>query len=262
MRRLLRVALLAPPLTTLFTAGGLASNAALPGRPTCVDAAWTHHAALVVEHSDGRVIRVCVGFDSETISGDQLLASSGVEAATAGTAAFGKEVCQVDGEPATYPNTCWTTTSPYWVLFVSRAGGAWTASNLGVSSQVFANGDAEGFRYDPQNGPEPPPPSPKGTCVLTAAPSATAQRSAGATATASQTRSTAAGVVTPAPAATTALPSSTPGVAPASVPSPASAALTQPTQRSGLSLGALLAAGGGGGLFGLLLLSGWRGRRR
>jgi hypothetical protein len=260
MRRLLRVALLAPLLTTLFTAGGLASNAALPGRPTCVDAAWTHHAALVVEHSDGRVIRVCVGFDSETISGDQLLAVSGIEAATAGTAAFGKEVCQVDGEPATYPNTCWTTTSPYWVVFVSRAGGTWTASNLGVSSQVFADGDAEGFRYDPQSGPEPPPPSPLGTCVLTAAPSATAQRSASATV--SPTLSTAGGVATAAPAAATAPPSSTPGVASAAAPSPIATGLTQPTQRSGLSLGALLAAGGGGGLFGLLLLSGWRGRRR
>ena len=260
MRRLLRVALLAPLLTTLFTAGGIASNAAVPGRPTCVDAAWTHHAALVVEHSDGRVIRVCIGFDSGTISGDQLLASSGVEAATAGTAAFGKEVCQLDGEPATYPNTCWTTTSPYWVVFVSRAGGAWTASNLGVSSQVFANGDAEGFRYDPQSGPEPPPPSPQGTCVLTAAPSAPAQRSASATA--SQTPSTAGGVATAAPVATTAPPSSTPGVASAAAPSPAATGPAQATQRSGLSLGALLAAGGGGGLFGLLLLSGWRGRRR
>jgi hypothetical protein len=262
MRRLLRVAVLAPLLTTLFTAGGLASNAAVPGRPTCVDAAWTHHAALVVEHSDGRVIRVCIGFDSETISGEQLLASSGVEAATAGTAAFGREVCQVDGEPATYPNTCWTTTSPYWVVFVSRAGGTWTASNLGVSSQVFANGDAEGFRYDPQSGPDPPPPSPQGTCALTAAPTAPAQRSASATATASQTRSTAGGVASPAPVATTAPPSSTPGVASASAPSPMATGLTKPTPRSGLSLGALLAAGGGGGLFGLLLLSGWRARRR
>jgi hypothetical protein len=260
MRRLLRVALLAPLLTTLFTAGGLASNAAVPGRPTCVDAAWTHHAALVVEHSDGRVIRVCIGFDGETISGDQLLASSGVEAATAGTAAFGKEVCQVDGEPATYPNTCWTTTSPYWVVFVSRGGGAWTASNLGVSSQVFANGDAEGLRYDPQSGPEPPPPSPQGTCVLTAAPSATAQRPPSASA--SPTLSTAGGVATAAPLATTAPPSSTPGVASASAPSPIATGLPQATQRPGLSLGALLAAGGGGGLFGLLLLSGWRARRR
>jgi hypothetical protein len=260
MRRVLRVALLAPLLTTLLTAGGMASNAPVPGRSTCVDAAWTHHAALVVEHSDGRVIRVCIGFDGETISGDQLLASSGVEAATAGTAAFGKEVCQVDGEPATYPNTCWTTTSPYWVLFVSRAGGAWTASNLGVSSQVLANGDAEGFRYDAQSGPEPPPPSPQGTCVLTAAPSAAAQRSASATA--SQTRSTAGGVATAPPLATTAPPSSTPGVASAASPSPAATASAPATQRSGLSLGALLAAGAGGGLFGLLLLSGWRGRRR
>ena len=260
MRRLLRVSLLAPLLTTLFTAAGLAANTALPGHPTCADAAWTHHAALVVEHGDGREVRVCVGFDGSSIGGDQLLAASGIEAATAGTAAFGTEVCQVDGEPATYPNTCWTTTSPYWVVFVSRGGGPWSASNLGVSSQVFADGDAEGFRYDPQNGPQPPPPSPQGTCVLTQATGSPAPRPSPATAP--HRPSTVGAVAASAPVAATPAPSSTPGAASASVSSPPAAGIRRLTPTPGLSFGTLLAAGGGGALFGLLVLNGWRRRRR
>jgi hypothetical protein len=229
-----------------------------PGRPVCADAAWTHHASLVVEHGDGRVVRVCVGFDGSTLTGDQLLAASRVEFATAGSASMGKAVCQIDAEPASYPPTCWTTTSPYWVVFVSRHDGPWSFSNLGVSSQTFADGDAEGFRYDPQAGPAAAPPSPSGTCVLPASPTPAPVRP-GVTATPRRATSSTNATPPPSagtPAAATASPS--PGVVSARTSGPSS----RPVSAAGFSVAPVVAAAAGGGLIGLLILRALRLRRR
>lgn len=65
-------------------------------------------------------------------------------------------VCQVDSQPALFPPTCWTSSSPFWEVFVARKGGAWTWSSLGMSAQVFHDGDTEGFRYEAQSDQLPP----------------------------------------------------------------------------------------------------------
>ena len=140
----------------------------LPGAATCAAAGYTSRLALVVEHADGRAVRLCIGFDSASITGEQVLRASGLEYATASFPPLGDAVCQIDSEPATYPPSCWTTTSPYWTMFVSRAGGPWSVAGHGVSSQTFGDGDAEGFRYDPQSGPVTPPISPGGICAVPA----------------------------------------------------------------------------------------------
>jgi hypothetical protein len=57
---------------------------------------------------------------------------------------------------------------------VSRAGGAWQLSNVGISSLTLADGDAEGFRYVPSSGIPAVPPSPAGVCAAAAPPVATA----------------------------------------------------------------------------------------
>lgn len=119
-----------------------------------------YHAALVVEHGGGGTIRRCVGFSSATITGDQLLQLSGIEDTTATLGGFGQAVCQIDNEPEHFSACLPPSPDPYWAMFVSRGGGSWAASNLGISSQTFANGDAEGFRYDPQTGTAAPPPVP------------------------------------------------------------------------------------------------------
>ncbi len=146
-----------------------------PPMAGCALASTVHHAAFLAEHADGSVVARCVTFSSDAITGEQLLSlagSQGVEYATAGYGATGRAVCQVDNEPASYPSTCWTASSPYWAMFVSRAGGGWTYSSLGISAQTFHDGDAEGFRYESQSagtvpvsaaGVCPPPPSPTPT---------------------------------------------------------------------------------------------------
>jgi hypothetical protein len=130
----------------------------------CAAAAYGGRVALVVEHGDGQVTGLCVGFDGASISGQQILQASGLEYATAGYGALGDAVCQIADEPAAY-SSCLPSSGSYWVLFVSRQGSAWQVASGGVSTETFASGDAEGFRYDPQDGPDPPPASPVGICA-------------------------------------------------------------------------------------------------
>jgi hypothetical protein len=158
------------PALAAFTVVGSATKVG-PSIAGCAQAASVHHAALVVEHSDGAVITVCVSFTADSITGDQLLASSGVQYSTQYFGGAGKAVCQIDGEPAQYPSTCWTASSAYWAMFVSRAGGSWVTSSLGISSQTFRDGDAEGFRYEGQSDSSVPP-SPHGVCPAPSTPTA------------------------------------------------------------------------------------------
>lgn len=145
---------------------GLAGSAVrmLPAPSLCTAATYPHHVALVVELGDGEQVGRCVGFNASSISGEEVLQASGLEYATQGYGSLGQAVCQVDEEPAAY-STCLPSSGSYWALFTSRAGGAWQAGDVGISSLDFANGDAEGLRYDPETGPDPAPPSPAGVCA-------------------------------------------------------------------------------------------------
>lgn len=158
------LAALALPATGLFGGVALAGGAMLPVAQGCAAAAYTGHVTLVIEHANTQVIGLCIGFDGATITGEQILQASGVEYATQSYGSLGDAVCQIDGEPASY-GSCLPATGPYWAMFVSRDGGAWQGADHGVSTETFADGDAEGFRYDDQGGAEPPPVSPAGICA-------------------------------------------------------------------------------------------------
>ena len=240
----------------------------LPGAAAhtgCALAAGTgrNSATLVVEHFNGAMLSVCVYFDTPNISGEDLLRVSGVEFATEGYGSYGDAVCQIDHEPATYdPNNCFGT-SMYWEMFVSRGGGAWTTSSLGVSSQTFADGDSEGFHYVPESGglgpgnppghcapppSPPPPPSPRATPAPTPAPTAPPSPTGGPASTATSPASPQ-GETTQASAAPSA-----PSPATATAPAPAvvitpDATSAEPTAgavvRSGPAPPSAVAASGG-----------------
>ncbi|MBJ7595332.1 MAG: hypothetical protein JF886_10815 [Candidatus Dormibacteraeota bacterium] len=185
-RPLLRVLTRLLAIVSVFAALTVvgAKTSLAPAVEGCAQASGVHHAALVAQHGDGRPpVTTCVSFGTDSITGDELLTAAraqGVESQTLGSSdsGYGKAVCQIDYEPAQYPSTCWSGSSPYWALFVSRGGGAWTESSLGISSQTFRDGDAEGFRYEGQSDGSPPP-SPRGVCpVTTPAPTAAATKAA------------------------------------------------------------------------------------
>ena len=121
-----------------------------PGSAATCAAASTHRVAVVVQHLDGATVSRCVPFTADTIGGEQALAGSKIQAGLLPSGGFGKAVCQLDNEPTTYPQTCWTGTSPFWALFVDHGGG-WSYSSVGLSSIVLHDGDSLGFRYQSQS---------------------------------------------------------------------------------------------------------------
>ena len=164
------------PLPGLIGAAAVALAAAAvpalaPGSPlaaTCAGAGASH-AALVVEHGDGSVVTRCFAFDTAAVTGQRLLDSSGVAWSGQTFGGFGEAVCAVDAEPEHY-STC-PGSDNYWAVFVSRGGGAWQLTSVGISSLTLSDGDAEGLRYVPAVGTPAPPPVPAGVCSDAAAPS-------------------------------------------------------------------------------------------
>ncbi|MFI5284946.1 MAG: hypothetical protein ACHQ4F_01365 [Candidatus Dormibacteria bacterium] len=264
MRRLVRVAFAVPVLA--LGLGAVSSVARTgPVQPLCAHASFSHRAGLVVEHGDGQVIRRCVGFDASTATALEVLQASGLEVAISSYGgSFGAAICQIDNEPATYPPGCFSTSGSYWVLFVSRGGGAWATSDLGVSNVTVNGGDDIGFRYDSQTGTDPPPPSPAGTCpavtppptrtpTQAVTPTSSAHAQAGSSAAPTSRRAT--------PASTTTPTAGVLGIATPEATPKALATFGPATNPPGVDIGLLLAAIGAGGLVGLLGTRALRRRR-
>jgi len=146
-----------------------ASAAPAPGSPLVASCAGAgpNHAALVVEHGSGSVVTRCVAFDAATVTGEQLLDSSGVAWSGQTFGGFGAAVCAMDEEPAQYVSC--PGKDGYWAVFVATGGGEWELSPVGISSLKLGDGDAEGFRYVPVSGDPMPPPPAAGACAGAAA---------------------------------------------------------------------------------------------
>ena len=217
-----RIALILPIAAALAALASLAPGT--PAASPCA-AAGSHSAALVVEHADGSTVTRCVAFDTDAISGEQLLTLSGIGWSSQSFGDFGDAACALDGEPARYAEC--PGKDRYWAVFVAQAGGSWQLANVGISTLVLHDGDAEGFRYVPASGVPAAPPSPAGVCAATPTVGiAAATASAGATAGATPRNETSA-----------------------------------PTPSGGVDLGLLAAAVVGGGLAGLAILRVVAGRR-
>jgi hypothetical protein len=163
---------------------GLAVAALAPGSPMAAACAGAgpNHAALVVEHGDGSVVTRCVAFASATITGEQLLDSSGLEWSSQTFGGYGQAVCALDSEPAHYASC--PGSDSYWAIFDAPGGGKWQLSALGISSLKLGDGDAEGFRYVPASGDPALPPPAAGICSGGASGAATAATATGSAAAA------------------------------------------------------------------------------
>jgi hypothetical protein len=268
IRRLVRVALALPVVAIGIGAMSSATHAG-PAAPLCARAAFSHRAGLVVEHGDGQVIRRCVGFDASSVTALSLLQASGLEVGVASYGGgLGAAVCQIDNEPTTYPPGCFTASGSYWVLFVSRGGGAWAASTLGASSVMVASGDDIGFRYGSQTGADPAPPTPAGTCPAVPPPPAPTPTPKATAAVRARTPSSSLATTPtlrpapPAPATVTPASGVLGVVTPAATPTARSLGSLGPAgDGPGLNAGLLVAAIGAGGLIGLLGARSLRRRR-
>lgn len=146
-------------LLTVASCGGgsSASPAASPSAKavnTCVTAkASPHLAYLVVQHLSGAALERCAGFDSDTITADQVMKATGIQyQTTAGST--GTVVCQIDREPAQF-TTC-SADQPHWSMWV-ESNGTWAASAASYDQLQLHAGDGLGWRFVTSGADQPPP---------------------------------------------------------------------------------------------------------
>lgn len=135
-----------------------------------------NRAGLVVRFGDGRVVQACVSFSEESLSGEELLARSGLPVIVQ-PSGIGSAVCKIGDEGCDYPaQDCFCKCSgadcAYWAL--SRLeGGAWRYSSLGATSVQVRNGDVQGWAWGAggaQGGAAPPVRSFTQLCEVAPAP--------------------------------------------------------------------------------------------
>ncbi len=108
-----------------------------------------NRAGLVVRHDDGTLIYVLVTFTEDSITSEELLLRSGLEAEVAPFGGLGGAVCSLDGEgcPAT-DCFCKSYTSPaYFWHFYTLQDGAWVEELRGPASRDLHDGDIDGWSW-------------------------------------------------------------------------------------------------------------------
>jgi hypothetical protein len=160
-----------------------------------------HHAALLIEHSSGRILTRCVSFLEDQISGFQLVQRSGVEYQAQPFGSMGEAICQLDYEPQPVPSNC-LGTGAYWQYY-HRTPGGWTQSSVGASTWMLHDGDMDGWHYAAAAG-QPPNVTYDAVCgapsaSVTAAPTRTSAPAVSVAAASSRAPSVTATVTPPTP---------------------------------------------------------------
>jgi hypothetical protein len=143
IRRPARVAPLAPLLgLTLLLA------ACAAGSPPA-----ENHAGLVVLPGEGAPLQACVAFSEENISGETLLARSGLSYSYDARNPMGVIICSIGETGCAYPGqpcfcSCQTPgTCTYWAYFTLDDGGQWVYSPLGARSSRAGDGDVHAWAW-------------------------------------------------------------------------------------------------------------------
>jgi len=108
-----------------------------------------HHAALIVDFGDGRVVGRVVSFAGETISGVELLQQSGLDVAVMVNLGGGAALCAVEGvgcAPTPQECFCQCRGNPcrYWGYFHLQDG-TWVYAGMGAASHILYDGDVDGW---------------------------------------------------------------------------------------------------------------------
>jgi len=108
-----------------------------------------HQAGIVVRHGDGTLVYVWVSFDEESISSEELLTRSGLDAIVTPFGGLGTAVCSLDGEGCPSDNCfCKSYSSPaYFWHFYTLQDGAWVEELSGPSSREVHDGDIDGWSW-------------------------------------------------------------------------------------------------------------------
>ena len=115
-------------------------------------AAQTPRAGLIVVHGDGNTLTRCVDLPAASISGVELLVSSGLDLNLDASGGMGAAICRVDGEGCTHPQDecfCQCQAAPcfYWSDW-QRSGDSWVYSGLGASNTTVHDGSLEAWVWN------------------------------------------------------------------------------------------------------------------
>jgi hypothetical protein len=102
-------------------------------------------AALVVTMPDGSSLQRCVTFSGASITGFELLQSSGLQLETAFDPAMGPAVCQVEGQGCP-SNDCFCSMPDYWSYW-HVANGEWGYAAVGAGTFEVEDGTLEGWSW-------------------------------------------------------------------------------------------------------------------
>lgn len=169
------------------------------GRAGSVHAQTPNRAGLVIVHGDGSVTSRCVEFESESISGYELLERSGLELRTE-VSGMGPTICAIGQEGCGAGEHCFCRclSSPceYWSYW-RLEDGSWRYSSLGAGNTKVSDGAVEAWVWSEgnmQKGTAQQPPDLTLDAICQAQPAAATPAPA-----------------TPAPAAAVAVPEAAPG---------------------------------------------------
>lgn len=112
-------------------------------------AAGEHSAGIVVRHGDGTLVYVWVSFDEDSITSEELLTRSGLEAVVTPFGGLGTAVCSLDGEGCPSSDCfCKSYSSPafFW-HFYTLSDGTWVEELGGASSREVRDGDIDGWSW-------------------------------------------------------------------------------------------------------------------
>ncbi len=112
-----------------------------------------NQAGLVVQFDEGRVETLCLEFEGDEISGNELLVDSGLDMVV-DTTTMGVRVCQIEGQGCVPPGEhCFcqcmgigSSGCAYWNYFYRDPGAeGWTYSNLGAALRRVQPGSVEAW---------------------------------------------------------------------------------------------------------------------
>jgi hypothetical protein len=149
--------------------------------PMSATAQEPNQVGLVIQYGDDQMDTRCVSFEGDQISGDELLAQSGLEVLLDPSSGMGVTVCRIEGQGCDYPaEHCFCqcmggSGCAYWNYFYREPGaGQWTYSALGavlrrakpgaVEAWVWGDGQsppAEDLTFEAICAPPSPTPTPQ-----------------------------------------------------------------------------------------------------
>jgi hypothetical protein len=172
-----------------------------------------HRAGIVVQFGDGSARTYCISFAGDSISGLDLLMSTGLEVKAEHYGAMGAMICKIGPDGCDYPEQPCACQSYgpgglYW-SYHHLKDGRWVRSSVGASTYRVRDGDVDGWAWS--SGSPPPlytfeqicgpalPPAPTSTHTNTPAPTSTSTPVSPSTATATVRPRRPTTTLTPAP---------------------------------------------------------------